>query len=84
MAWRKTSSTSYGIVWESKEKDLILQVSYGDISRVWFVDVYHLSDEKNGKFHLDDRILKEQFRTKQQALSRAKELISNDNRIGTY
>lgn len=56
-----------------KEKgEYCFQLDYGDISRVWFLNVCKKGDEKNTDKYT---IKNEKFRTKAEGLTRFKEVI---------
>lgn len=55
-----------------KEKEgLCFQLDFGDISRVWFVNVCRKGDENN----INKHIIKESYKTKAEGMKRFKELL---------
>lgn len=59
-----------------KEKDgFCFQLDYGDISRVWFLNICKKGDENIISRH----IVREQFKTKAQGLERFKYFYDNPN-----
>jgi len=71
MKWKKVGKT----IWLN-ENNILVQVSYGDLSKVWFLDIA----KEIIPYEKYEKISNQSFRTRAEAIQNAKEYMLKERR----